>query len=277
MEESERAQFFYENGNQMFKSGDYPSAVESYSSAIDYCCLEQHNLTNLNPLLCQKLLLNRAQCYLNMREYTSAVKDCSLVLTLDSFCSKAYIRRAIAYENLGDFRKGLSDADSATRLRPPASLMEAIIKLSSRLRALVICDEKAIAAEGRPDRMVTDRQTLRLNFLESLPRKVSVGEPFLLRLCIGNEFGLWDRSFLSNVLSQSLPVVDSKLSKVRANSIVAPIKVCVQIIFLKLNKNESDFDSRKEETPLVIMSKNEDFVLGPDGKVRSYQELPREI
>lgn len=279
-EEPGRAQCWYENGNQMFKNGDYLSAVESYSAAIDYFSMERKHLRSYTPDLGQRILLNRAQCYLNMREYASAVKDCSLVLNLDSSCLKAYIRRAMAYEGLGNFREGLCDANSAAALRPPASLIETIVKLSSRLRTLVVCDEKAIAAEGRPDRMVTDRQTLRLNFLESLPRNVTIGVPILLRLCIGNEFGLWDRSFLSDMSKHSSTSTDSKVheldemksspfqnSKNTPNAIAGSIKVCIQVIHLEVDRADPNLKAVNWKKSLVVSSNKEDYCIGADGKV----------
>ena len=280
-EDRDIAQFWYENGNQMFKNGDYLSAAESYSTAIDYCSRKQQHLPSCNPDLGQRILLNRAQCYLNMREYASAVKDCSLVLILDSSCLKAYIRRAMAYEALGNFREGLCDAQSAATLGPPVSLIETIVKLSSRLRALLICDERAIAAEGRPDRMVTDRQTLRLNFLETLPRNVTIGVPFLLRLCIGNEFGLWDRSFLSDVYTQSsistnfkikesddLDLSSSLTSKITPSTIAESIKVCIQVIHLEVDRPDPNLKAVNTKRSFVILSNKEDNCIGADGKVR---------
>lgn len=142
------AESCYGEGNDRFRSGNFHSAIESYSAGInDYCC-QKTRPPDSSAELYFKMLLNRAQCYLNEREYASAVKDCTVLITLDSSCVKAYIRRALAYENLGNFRKGLSDIESAASLQPPACLMETIVKLSSRLRALAVCDEKAIAAEG---------------------------------------------------------------------------------------------------------------------------------
>ena len=262
----------YLEGNELFKNGNFPAAVETYTYGIQ----DMFNGVETSELELQtKLLLNRAQCHLNMREYIGAVEDCSRVISIDSSCTKAYIRRAIAYENLGSFQKGLLDAEFATSLQPSASLLDTIMKLSSRLRTLVRCDAKALAAEGRPDRMVTDKQVLRLNFLRPIPRTATVGDTFQARLCIGNEFGLWDRSFLTNTANdlQKNEVIGSNSSNQILSSSVTnsskKIRVCVTII--QLDEDQIDVSSETSMfSSLTLDSKEENQIIGDDGKVPEF-------
>lgn len=266
------AQHNYEEGNQLFKCGDFVSAIRVYSTAISSITLKSN--TNDQDLL-KRLILNRAQCYLNQREYDFAVEDCSLAITLDSSCLKAYIRRAVAYENLGLFRKGLEDAEHAVSLQPCSSMTDTVSKLYSRLRNLARCDEKASAAEGRPDKMVTSKQTLRLNFLQSLSQYQFFGMPFQLRLCIGNEFGLWDRSYMSDaspisggalgIETSSNPPENftSSVSKVQKRKI---IRVCAKM--LSVDVSRSCEDSKLVPFESLVLSIREDSQdLGLDGKV----------
>ena len=44
--------------------------------------------------------------------------------------------------------------------------------------------------------MVTSQQALRLGFIQQPPVRISLGSAELVRLCITNELGLWDRSLL---------------------------------------------------------------------------------
>lgn len=269
MEGVASARLCYEQGNDVYKSGDYISASQIYSTGIDFYSMGKSCKSTQDGEIEQKLLLNRAQCFLNMREYAFAVKDCTLILAIDNSCVKAYVRRAIAYENLGNFRKGITDTESALSLHPPSSMIDTILKLSTRLRTLSACDERAIAAEGRPDRMVTDRQTLRLNFLESIPREVTIGETFLIRLCIGNEFGLWDKKLLTSTnesqSNKNVAIIDE---------INQPLKVCIEIIYLDLNEYDassasSSSSSRNAKKSLTLTRKEENLSVGSDGKVRS--------
>jgi tetratricopeptide (TPR) repeat protein len=250
----------YEEGNEWYRNGDYVSALDCYSCAI---------LTRLELYdrdLAIKLLLNRAQCNLNLREYVAAVKDCTSVLHLDDLCIKAYIRRAIAYENLGKFKEGLVDTEKAM-VNPPISLIDVILKLSSRLKKLLLCDERAIEKEGRPHRMVTNQQTLRLNFLETIPNNVEIEQSFLVRLCIGNEFGLWDRSFLSPVIPSDI-VCTSDINTNAEVLEISPIDLNIEIMYLSTNPDSSVQDEKSRG--LRLISKEQNRSLGRDGKVIMY-------
>lgn len=261
----------YEEGNQMFKRGDYVSAIQLYSTALNGITSKSNTE---DQDLFKRLILNRAQCYLYQREFDFAAEDCSVAIALDSTCLKAYVRRAVACENLGHFRKGLADAEHAISLQP-GTMTDTIIKLHSRLRNLAASDEKASAAEGRPDKMVTTKQTLRLCFLQSLSQYQYFGEPFQLRLCIGNEFGLWDRSFMSAVSPTSGG--DLSIEKIPENqdpfaSTVKEkkmISVCAEMLHFDVSRNYTDYKLWPFKS--LILSIDEDSQnLGLDGKVVHY-------
>jgi tetratricopeptide (TPR) repeat protein len=53
---------------------------------------------------------NRAACFLALNEYENAASDCSNAIDLDPTYLKAYMRRAMAYEQLEEYDRGLDDA-----------------------------------------------------------------------------------------------------------------------------------------------------------------------
>ena len=76
-----------DNGNQLFKSGDYIKALEQYSQAIQ--CLQpllsdqnknKDNQDQTTKNLLETLLTNRAAVYLKTNAYLSAYNDCHEVL-----------------------------------------------------------------------------------------------------------------------------------------------------------------------------------------------------
>lgn len=192
----------YEAGNSFFKSGNFDSAIEHYSSAL--------KVIGCSPDITMRLLLNRSQCYLKIRNYDLAVMDCSKVIAdfsaNNEYLLKALIRRATAYEYLGEFTKAMVDAEMALQMDISPSLLATVQSMMPRLRGLVRRDHSASLAEVRPTSMVTSHQTLRLAFTNPPSSTLTIGEVFSVKLCIGNEFGLWNRSLMEGV-SKDSPVL----------------------------------------------------------------------
>ena len=258
---------FYESGNDFYRSHDYHEAIARYSLGINHLQQRSENdLDHTTSELKKKLLLNRAQSYLNIRDYTAAVHDCTVILeTLDDVCPKALIRRAIAYENCGHYHRGLMDIKKATTLSGaglPASLADTATKLMTRLHALIKADEIAIAKEGRPDRMIHAHQTLRLNFNAEVPTEVNVEQAFVVHLCIGNEFGLWNRSHMQTPSSSSAA----------AASIVDSTVAGDHHVMAQVSLKRSFIDCEGDESTLSIVKltaaggSGDDYV-GLDGKI----------
>lgn len=78
-----------EEGNTAFKARDYPRAIELWSQALE--------VDPTNKDMNSKILQNRAQAYINQKEYDSAIKDCTEALRLDPDYVKALKVRAKAY------------------------------------------------------------------------------------------------------------------------------------------------------------------------------------
>ena len=199
----------YELGNRYYVNSDYNNAIDQYSRAITFNS-PANNHDVLHQEIYLKLLLNRSQCYLKLREYESAIKDCSDVIFLEKSsvfenCNhslKALLRRAMAYEYLGDFKKSFIDTELILNMNlTPSSITKSTMEVHNRVKSLVRLDDCLCVNEGVPDRLVSNHQALRLNILESPPNQtIFCGESSLFKVCIANEFGLWNRSIYSDAI-----------------------------------------------------------------------------
>ncbi|KAL0961696.1 hypothetical protein UPYG_G00330530 [Umbra pygmaea] len=92
-------------GNHLFKNGQFSDAVEKYSAAIDGCCDA--------GIVCPEdlciLYSNRAACYLKDGSSTECIHDCTRALELQPFSLKPLLRRAMAYESMERYRHAYVD------------------------------------------------------------------------------------------------------------------------------------------------------------------------
>ena len=127
-------------GNEQFKLGKYEVALKKYLKAIRYMehlhsddsassssSDEEEDTKNKDDkeeteryksvvLPCH---LNSAACYLKLKNYEEAVKNCGKVLDkYEENNLKALFRRGQAYSSLRDFDKALADLQSAAKLAP---------------------------------------------------------------------------------------------------------------------------------------------------------------
>jgi predicted nicotinamide N-methyase len=196
------AQRSYERGNDLFKAGDFDAASAMYAGGARVC-MEGELLT--------KLLLNKALCDLKLRLHDSVIRDCSRVLQYDANNVKALLRRASAYEYASEYRKGLADVEAVLAMPDAApSLRSTASDLSNRLNLLRRQDDRLQRSNTKqPDYLVTNsEQCLRLGILDSdcvdgagsAPGCLSVNVlrargKIKFRVCIGNEFGLWNQKW----------------------------------------------------------------------------------
>ncbi|KAM8883972.1 sperm-associated antigen 1A isoform 1-T1 [Synchiropus picturatus] len=92
-------------GNHLFKHGQFGEALQKYSQAIDGCAEADVDSTED---LCI-LYSNRAACYLKDGNSTDCIEDCTKALELQPFSLKPLLRRAMAYESLERYRKAYVD------------------------------------------------------------------------------------------------------------------------------------------------------------------------
>ncbi|XP_051921538.1 sperm-associated antigen 1-like [Hippocampus zosterae] len=92
-------------GNLLFKNGQFGDALEKYSQAIQGY---SDAGTDSPDDLCI-LYSNRAACYLKDGNSQDCIQDCTRALELQPFSLKPLLRRAMAYESLERYRKAYVD------------------------------------------------------------------------------------------------------------------------------------------------------------------------
>ncbi|CAM9409161.1 unnamed protein product [Ascophyllum nodosum] len=104
-----------EAGNRAFAEGDLEQAYTLYSGALEGCGGDP--ATKSADFRCT-VLTNRAMVLFKQGKAEACVADCSIALELDPGRVKAYFRRALAKELLGDDADALRDAKRALELNP---------------------------------------------------------------------------------------------------------------------------------------------------------------
>lgn len=85
-----------EQGNDLFKKGDYSTAIKHYTEAI-----------KRNPSD-PKLYSNRAACYMKLAAFDLGLKDCETCIQLDAKFIKAYIRKGKILQGMQKSNKAMS-------------------------------------------------------------------------------------------------------------------------------------------------------------------------
>ncbi|XP_047460312.1 sperm-associated antigen 1A [Mugil cephalus] len=92
-------------GNHLFKHGQFGDALEKYTQAIEGCA--EAGVDSPEDLCI--LYSNRAACYLKDGNSADCIQDCFKALELQPFSLKPLLRRAMAYESLERYRKAYVD------------------------------------------------------------------------------------------------------------------------------------------------------------------------
>jgi DnaJ family protein C protein 7 len=99
-----------EEGNTAFKAKDYRKAIELYTEAV--------SVDPANKDMNAKILQNRAQAYINLKEYDNAINDCTEALRLDPTYSKAQKMRAKAHGGAGNWEEAVQDYKAVAEANP---------------------------------------------------------------------------------------------------------------------------------------------------------------
>lgn len=101
-----KGQVLKEEGNALVKKGEHRKAIEKYSQSL------KHNPTEITTYT------NRALCFLSVKQYRDAVRDCDEALMIDSSNIKALYRRSQALLELKDIKGCEDNLKSLLKVEP---------------------------------------------------------------------------------------------------------------------------------------------------------------
>uniref|UniRef100_A0A8C6SHX3 Sperm associated antigen 1a n=1 Tax=Neogobius melanostomus TaxID=47308 RepID=A0A8C6SHX3_9GOBI len=99
-------------GNHLFKHGQFGDAIEKYTQAIEGC--GEAGIDSPEDLCI--LYSNRAACYLKDGNSIDCIQDTTKALELQPFSLKPLLRRAMAFESLERYRKAYVDYKTVLQL-----------------------------------------------------------------------------------------------------------------------------------------------------------------
>ncbi|XP_057316344.1 stress-induced-phosphoprotein 1-like [Hydractinia symbiolongicarpus] len=102
----EKAETAREEGNQLFKSGDFPGALKCYNESV-----------KRNPADA-RTFSNRAACYTKLAEFSLALRDVDECLRLDPKFVKAYLRKGAICLTLKETAKAKHAYEQALEIDP---------------------------------------------------------------------------------------------------------------------------------------------------------------
>jgi len=105
-------------GNELYKKGLFPDAIECYSRAFSLATEDKEKIDCLN---------NRASCHYQQRSFKQTVADCSEVLDMDPDNTKALLRRGLSYEALEKIDQALADMKKLQGISPGIQQVTAAI------------------------------------------------------------------------------------------------------------------------------------------------------
>jgi len=100
------ADTYKEEGNKLVRLLEYDNAIHYYEKAILTYATEPIYHANL------------AFCLLRKERYTECIESCTTAIQLNPECTKAFFRRAQAYESLNEVAKAIEDIQRVIQLEP---------------------------------------------------------------------------------------------------------------------------------------------------------------
>ena len=179
---------YYNEGNEKYNQNDFDKAFNIYTEGLKE--------PDIDYKLKIKLLSNRSICSLKLRLFNEIIIDCTAVLLVEPDNIKAILRRAMAYEYCGDFKNALCDIISAKKSKHCGIHSSNLNSSENRLRNLISRDEIITKREGVPEKLISSGQTLRIMITDHPGRNIELKKLYCIKVCLGNEFGLWNKSLL---------------------------------------------------------------------------------
>ncbi|OQR95226.1 hypothetical protein ACHHYP_00189 [Achlya hypogyna] len=184
-------------GNAKYKAGDYVGARAEYSAALEL--LEELPTAGETTA---RVLANRAQTFLQERDFGPALKDATAALAADPSNVKAHMRKILALENLENFEAALEAAHALLGLlaKSPAApdTMSFAVSAKNRIRKSLKVDQVAAKAQAYDvGKLVHAKQSLRLNFAIAFPDALPLNHWLEVTVFLANEFGLFQRGLVT--------------------------------------------------------------------------------
>ena len=241
---------YYNEGNEKYNQNDFDKAFKIYTEGLKE--------PDINHKLKIKLLSNRSICSLKLRLFNETIIDCTAVLLLEPDNVKAILRRAMAYEYCGDFKNALCDIISAKKSKTLyCGLYSSNLNSSeNRLRNLISRDDIIIKREGVPEKLISSGQTLRITITDHPCRNIELKNLYSIKVCLGNEFGLWNKSLLYENSD-----IKNDMIKAKINSSIKIISTSSQFLEILENIKFNSESVEISEHGKVIERKKEIYTL----------------
>ena len=110
---------FKDKGNSSFRNGDYENAIKLYLNALE--SLKSNRGIDKKEEIQSILFSNLAACELKLLNYDSCIAYCTDALNVNPLLTKAFYRRASAYEKLGEYQLAFKDVNSLLHFEPANS------------------------------------------------------------------------------------------------------------------------------------------------------------
>lgn len=253
----------------------YESAVKKAATAGSLS-LTVKNLQSAQGQLVDLLLrciLNRGFCHWKLRNYSLAVDDFTYIIekyqleyllvvpelcssleqsdtpenpimsfvafnqNMESYFAKAILRRITCYEYMFEYHKALRDLQLLFSFQPSYATKQDMIQLYKRLQSTLSQDNIVAKQEGTLNWMHNTFQSLRLFFLRALPLHITVEEPFVCKIGLINELGLYNRNLCSSINGTSIgklacKVIPLTVSPSSSSTTTASSALCIPTIQL---------------------------------------------
>ncbi|XP_060726928.1 sperm-associated antigen 1 isoform X1 [Tachysurus vachellii] len=119
-------------GNDLYRKGQYGEAAEKYTHSITTLTrLGVYSKDDMFVLYC-----NRAACFLKMGQCSECVSDCCRALHLKPYSVKAFLRRAMAFEALENFRLAYVDYRTVQQINNSHIVQQHVNRLTKVLMEL---------------------------------------------------------------------------------------------------------------------------------------------
>lgn len=126
-----------DKGNEFFKAKDFEKAIEYYTLAIS---LKE------DPVFYS----NRSAAYVSINNFEKVVEDTTAALKLKPDYSKCWLRRASAYENLGQFSDAMFDLSAVSLLGEySGQSVEQLLERNMNKQATKVLGEKLKENQGK--------------------------------------------------------------------------------------------------------------------------------